>query len=248
MIKNRIDVIAIDGPAGSGKSTTARLVAQKLGFTYLDTGAMYRALTLKALRYKLNFEHESAILSLIDDSDIELEEKNGRLKIFLDDEEVTRKIRSQNVSTHVAKLAAYPGVRKWMVRLQRKFGEQGRVVAEGRDIGTVVFPNARLKIFLVASLNARAKRRLSDYKNEKQVALNKITKQILDRDLADRSRTASPLKKAADAIELDTTELTIDQQVDFVIEQWNKKILNTISNKCCFSLSGHCSKISRITF
>lgn len=233
MNKNKIDVIAIDGPAGSGKSITARLVALKLGFTYLDTGAMYRALTLKALRKKIDVNSELDILSLINDTKIELHVNNGQLRIVLDSEDVTRKIRSREVSRHVATVATYEGVRNWMVQWQRKIGEKGEVVAEGRDIGTVVFPDARLKIFLIASLEQRAKRRQKDFALEKSIDLKKITTEIRKRDYIDRNRAASPLTKAGDAIELDTTDLTIEQQVNFVVKQWIKKIKtkNKILNK-----------------
>jgi len=175
MNKKMIDVIAIDGPAGSGKSTTARLVAEKLGFTYLDTGAMYRALTLKALVKGLDPKNEADVLSLLDETNIELQIEKKRLRIILDNEDVTRKIRTQKVSRQVATIAAYPGVRKWMVHLQRKLGKKGNVVAEGRDIGTVVFPDARLKIFLVASLEQRARRRQKDLSVKNQVDLKKVT-------------------------------------------------------------------------
>lgn len=220
MKNNSIDVIAIDGPAGSGKSTTARLVAEKLGFTYLDTGAMYRALTLKALRKRLDLNKEAEVLLLLDKTNIELHVDKGGLRITLDDEDVTRKIRTQKVTRHVATIAAYPGVRKWMVQLQREMGKKVKVVAEGRDIGTVVFPDARLKIFLVASLEQRAKRRQKDFSVKKKVDLKKIAEDIEKRDRIDSNRTASPLIKADDAIELDTTELTIEQQVDFVVKKW----------------------------
>ena len=220
MKNNSIDVIAIDGPAGSGKSTTARLVAEKLDFTYLDTGAMYRALTLKALRKGLDLNKETEVLSLLKETSIELHVDKRGLHITLDDEDVTQKIRTQKVTRHVSTIAAYPGVRKWMVQLQREMGKKVKVVAEGRDIGTVVFPDARLKIFLVASLEQRAKRRQKDFSVKKKVDLKKIAEDIEKRDRIDSNRAASPLIKADDAIELDTTELTIEQQVDFVVKKW----------------------------
>lgn len=225
MGEQKIDVIAIDGPAGSGKSTTARLVAEKLGFTYLDTGAMYRALTFKALSSKIDVENEFEVLSLIPDTKIELLARKGRLRVKLDGKDVTRKIRAQQVSHAVSTIAAYRGVRDWMVKLQRNMGEQGRIVTEGRDIGTVVFPNARLKIFLTASLAERTKRRLKEFSNEGETIQQKrVAAELKKRDLIDSTRTFSPLKKADDAIELDTTNLTIEQQVDFVVEQWLKKL------------------------
>ncbi len=221
----KINVIAIDGPAGSGKSTTARLVAQKLGFAYLDTGAMYRALTFKALQQCINIQNESEILSLINDTNIELRIKNRQLRIILDGDDVTQRIRSQKISLHVSTVAAYAGVRNWMAQLQRKIGEQRKVVAEGRDIGTVVFPNARLKIFLVASLEERAKRRQKDFLTEGEaINLKQIAEELKKRDHFDSTREIAPLRKAKDAIELDTSNLTIEQQVKFIVEQWNKKV------------------------
>ncbi|UCE06570.1 MAG: (d)CMP kinase [bacterium] len=225
MGENKIDVIAIDGPAGSGKSTTARLVAQKLGFTYLDTGAMYRAITLKALNRKVDVQNESEILSLIRNTNIELQVRNKQLRTVLDGEDVTHKIRTGKVSRHVSTIAAFLGVRDWMVQLQRKIGNRGKIVAEGRDIGTAVFPNARLKIFLIATLEERAKRRQKDFVTEGEtIDLKKITEELNNRDHIDSTRAIAPLRKANDAIELDTTNLTIKQQVDFVVEQWNKKV------------------------
>jgi cytidylate kinase len=225
MGENQIDVIAIDGPAGSGKSTTARLVAQKLGFVYLDTGAMYRALTHKVLTRNIDIQGQSEILALIKNTKIELRAQKGRIKVFLDDNDITRKSRSVKISHSVSTIAAYKGVRDWMVKMQRKIGERGKIVAEGRDIGTVVFPHARLKIFLIASLEERAKRRQKDFSSGgKLIHLNKVADELTKRDMNDSSREIGPLRKANDAIVLDTSNLTIEQQVEFVVEQWNKKV------------------------
>ena len=221
----KVDVIAIDGPAGSGKSTTARLVAKRLGFTYLDTGAMYRALTLKVLKSNIDVQNESEILTLIPDTKIVLKTRKERLSIILDGKDVTRQIRSSKVSNNVSIISAYESVREWMVNAQRKISEKGRIVAEGRDIGTVVFPNARLKIFLIASMAERAIRRQKDFlKNGELAHLSQVAIELNKRDLIDSTRAIGPLKKANDAIELDTSNLTIEQQVDFVVEQWLKKV------------------------
>ncbi len=219
----KTDIIAIDGPAGSGKSTTAKLVAKQLGFTYLDTGAMYRALTLKALRQRLNFHDETALKALIKNIDIQVLEKNGRWSVIVDGENVTKKIRTEQVTEHVATIASQPAVRTWMVQWQRKLGKQGKIVAEGRDIGTVVFPEARLKIFLVASLAARAKRRAREFSAAEgdTANLEKIAQKIKDRDQKDSQREVSPLIKADEAIEIDTTDLTIEQQVDLIVKEWH---------------------------
>ncbi|MBC8182792.1 (d)CMP kinase [candidate division KSB1 bacterium] len=223
-------MISIDGPAGSGKSTTAKLVAKKLGFTFLDTGAMYRALTLKALRNNINLKNEKEVVSLTKDTDIKLFENRGWLRIVLDGEDVSKKIRTENISQNVATIAAFPAIRKWMVQLQRKIGKNENIVAEGRDIGTVVFPDARLKIFLVASLEARARRRVRDFTTTGEPAdLNKIIKSIEQRDATDSKRKTSPLKKADDALEIDTTNLTIEQQVDIIVEKWGE-VLKPNSN------------------
>lgn len=225
MADKKIDVIAIDGPAGSGKSTTARLVAKKLGFTYLDTGAMYRALTLKVLNSKIDIQSESKILSLIPTTKIALQPRRKRMGVMLDDQDVTRQIRNSKVSANVSIISAHKNVRDWMVSQQRKIGDAGRIVAEGRDIGTVVFPNARLKIFLIASLAERAVRRQRDFSKEgESTDLAQVASELKKRDVIDSTRAISPLKKADDAIELDTSNLTIEQQVEFVVEQWMRKV------------------------
>ncbi len=224
MGKNQIDVIAIDGPAGSGKSTTAKLVAQKLGFIYLDTGAMYRALTLKALIKAIDVRNQFEIASLLSDTKIELWMRKGRLKVILDGSDVTHKIRTERISHHVSIVAAQKQVRDWMVKMQRSIGAQGKIVAEGRDIGTVVFPRARLKIFLIADIAERARRRQKDFSSEdKSIDLKRVAEELSKRDFDDSSRQIGPLRQADDAIVLDTSKLTIEQQVDFVVEQWNRK-------------------------
>ncbi|MFZ5515668.1 MAG: (d)CMP kinase [Candidatus Zhuqueibacterota bacterium] len=218
---NSENVIAIDGPAGSGKSTTARLVAERLGFMFLDTGAMYRALTLKALRAGLNVADASEISSLTSTTNIELLQESGRLKVLLDREDVTKEIRSTVVSGNVANVAAHPAVREWLVHMQRRLGSGGNVVAEGRDVGTVIFPRARLKIFLVASIEERAKRRHKELADKHQSEdFESLIAKIKERDALDSSRQVGPLKRADDALELDTTNLTVEQQVDFIVNKW----------------------------
>jgi len=222
--KEHVDIIAIDGLAGSGKSTTARLVARKIGFTYLDTGAMYRAFALKAHQHGVKPEDATRLNELIRETDIRLLTKNERLRVLLDGEDVTREIRTENISRLVATVAAQPSVRLWMVSLQRKIACCGGIVAEGRDIGTVVFPNARLKIYLKASLETRAKRRLGDFqKQNEKTELQRIVREIDRRDKFDSNRKNSPLIKAADAIEIDTTNLSIEEQVNLIVEHWQKR-------------------------
>ena len=218
--------IAIDGPAASGKSTTAKLVAQKLGYLHLDTGAMYRALTLKAIEKKLDLCDKEKIVSLAQTSTIRLEGGNPTTKVFLDEADITDKIRTPQVSRSVSTVSSYQGVREVMVREQQRIAAQGGVVLEGRDIGTVVLPSADLKIFMIASVQERVKRRrkdlaLSGIEAEEQ----ELIKEIEARDQKDSTRDISPLRKAADAIELDTSNLTIEEQVDF-IAALARKIIN----------------------
>ena len=217
--------IAIDGPAASGKSTTAKLVAHKLGYLHIDTGAMYRAITLKALDEKFDLSDKKKIVHLAQTSTIRLEVKDGTTKVFLDDVEVTKRIRTQLVSRSVSTVSSYKGVRDVMVQEQRKMAASGGVVLEGRDIGTVVLPKAELKIFMIASVEERARRRKKDLAlagikaNE-----DDLIKEIETRDQKDSTREASPLRKAPDAIELDTSRLTIDEQVGFILERAKKII------------------------
>ena len=205
-------IIAIDGPAGSGKSTIAKLVAKDMGLVYLDTGAMYRIVTLKALNEGIlendGLNELEKIKKLLDNLNIDIRE-NG---FYLDDVDVSEEIRKPVVSENVSDVAAIREVREKMVDLQRKFSESKNVILDGRDIGTVVFPNAELKIFLVADAMERAKRRYKELilKNE-DVTLDEIYKNIVERDKIDSTRKESPLVKAQDAIEVDTTFKTIEE-------------------------------------
>lgn len=220
-------IIAIDGPAAAGKSTTAKLVAKKLGYLHVDSGAMYRAVTLKILRKGLPVDAAEEIAKLAQTTRIELLEANGSLTILLDGKDVTHEIRSADVTNAVSKVSSIKGVRSAMVREQRKMSERGGVVMDGRDIGTVVFPNADLKIFMVASIDERAKRRAEELvANGLQPHRDKLKKEIADRDLFDSTRNESPLRKADDAIELDTSNLTIDEQVEIIVKKANE-ILNS---------------------
>ncbi len=213
-------IIAIDGPAGSGKSTTARLVAQRLGYKYIDTGAMYRALTLKVIESGIDPNDENEIVKLAENTRIELLYRNGDLKVFLDGEDVTEKIRSPQVTSLVSLVSAHPKVREAMVKKQRELGKNGGVVMDGRDIGTVVFPEADLKIFMKADVKERARRRQKEMQSQGfYVELDELIKDIEERDKFDSTREVAPLKKAEDAIEIDTTNLTIEEQVEIVLKK-----------------------------
>jgi cytidylate kinase len=211
-------VIAIDGPAASGKSTTARLVAQRLGYLHVDTGAMYRAATLKVLRAGIPSGDAGQIATLIEASHIELRDVNGHLKVFLDGEDVSDAIRTQEVTRAVSAVSGIRRVRDVMVREQRRMGRDGGIVLEGRDIGSVVFPDADLKFFLVAGIDARAKRRSRELE-ERGIAADPeaLRDEIRERDRVDSTRAESPLVRPAGAVELDTSDMTIEQQVAFVV-------------------------------
>lgn len=218
-------IIAIDGPAASGKSTTAKLVAQRLGYLHIDTGAMYRALTLKILRSGLDGFYSKKIGAIAETTRIELVPANGSLKVLLDGEDVTEQIRSPEVTIAVSSVSTLRDVRQAMVREQRRLGKDGGVVLEGRDLGTVVFPDADVKIFMVASIEARARRRQQELLEKGiRTDLETLMNEIRERDEKDSSRDESPLRKADDAIVLDTSDLTIDEQVEFVVRKAQEKL------------------------
>ena len=214
-------IIAIDGPAGSGKSTIAKLIADDLGLVYLDTGAMYRLVTLKALNEGILGDFEK-IKKMLNNLNIDIKE-NG---FYLDNVDVSDEIRKPIVSENVSDIAAIREVREKMVDLQRKFSESKNVILDGRDIGTVVFPSADVKIFLVADAKERANRRYKELvKKGENVKIEEIYENILKRDEIDSTRKESPLKKAEDAIEVDTTSKNIEEvknEILYIIKQKNK--------------------------
>ncbi len=217
-------VIAIDGPAASGKSTTAKLVARRLGYTHVDTGAMYRAVTLKVLRSGIDPLDEQSIRLLLESTRVALEDHGGTLGVFLDDENVTEEIRTPEVTTAVSSVSSLRSVREGMVREQRRMGEKGGIVLEGRDIGTVVFPDADLKFFVVASIVERARRRLQELRQKGiQARLKDLERELQERDRIDSTRPESPLQRAPDAIEVDTSSMTVAQQVELVVEMVRRK-------------------------
>ena len=212
-------ILAIDGIAASGKSTTAKMVASKLDFTYLDTGAMYRAVTLAILDQSVELNDEAALKSLLADLDLEVKPDKEGTNIFLKGKDVSKKIRSVDVTENVSAVSAIPIVREAMVTIQRTLGSQTDCIVEGRDIGTVVFPDADFKFFIVADVKTRARRRQLDLLTlgEKR-SIEELSKDLKTRDQKDSSRSHSPLTKAADAVELDTTHLSIDEQVKFIVK------------------------------
>jgi len=212
-------IIAIDGPAASGKSSVAKQLAGKLKYLYVDTGAMYRAITFYALENDFINDHQKLIESL-KDLELELEYENGLTRVFLNGIEVTDKIRSPKVNANVSDISKIPEVRKKMVKLQQKMAQNKNIVVEVRDTTTVVFPNADLKIFLTADVKERAKRRYLEYKEKgEDVTLEGVEASIKRRDEIDSSRKISPLKKADDAIELDTTDLTINEEIENIVKE-----------------------------
>jgi len=211
-------VIAIDGPVGAGKSAVARALAKRLGFRYLDSGAMYRAVTLKALRLGVDMRDEAALTRVAQESDIELKAAPGGVRVLLDGEDVSGPVRSLEVTNSAFGPSQTPGVRTRMVELQRGASSGGPLVAEGRDMGTVVFPGAPAKFFLDASVAERAKRRYAEHvaKGE-SISMEELKRQIVLRDERDSTREASPLKKADDAVSIDTSNMTIDEVVESIV-------------------------------
>ncbi len=211
-------VVAIDGPAGAGKSTTARAVAARLGYAVLDTGAMYRAVTVAALRANVPPREGPALDALLAGLELALEPGPSGTIVRLGGADVTDAIRAPDVTAAVSAVSALASVRRAMVELQRKLGEAGGVVVEGRDIGTVVFPDAELKIFLDAELDERARRRGRDLETAGHGAsADEIARDLARRDATDSSRAVSPLARAADAVWVDTTSLSLDLQVDEIL-------------------------------
>jgi cytidylate kinase len=211
-------IIAIDGVAGSGKSTTAKLVANKLGYMHIDTGAMYRAVALKMLRVGLEPTDNGKIDEMLQSTHVSQKETESQCRIMLDGRDVTDEIRTPEISLWVGPVSENPRVRGHLVRWQRELGKDGGVVLEGRDIGTVVFPDADLKIFMVADLKARAKRRRKEMLARGiEQSCAEVEAALAARDERDSTREHAPLRKADDAVEIDTTDMTIGDQVDKVV-------------------------------
>ena len=218
-------VVAIDGPAGTGKGTVTKIVAEKLNLIYIDTGAMYRAVCLKALKNNIKPEEIEKLTKMLENISIKLNRENGKQQVLLEGEDITDKIRTPIVDKNVPKYAAIKQVREKMTPLQRELKSEGNIIMEGRDIGTVVFPDADVKIYLDATVEERANRR---YKQniEKGVdcTYEEVLKSMKERQLLDTTRKIAPLKQAEDAVYVDTTNLTIEEVTEKVIEVISEKI------------------------
>lgn len=215
--------IAIDGPAGAGKSTIAKRLAKKLGFIYVDTGAMYRAMAYYFLQHNIDAKDENAIAAACPDVDVTITYENGEQQVLLNGENVNGVIRNEEVGNMASSTSVYPVVRKKLVELQRQLAKSADVIMDGRDIGTCVLPDAQVKIYLTASSATRAKRRYDEL-TEKGVScdLAEIEKDIIDRDYRDMHRETSPLRQAEDAVLVDSSEMNIDEVVDAIYQVYSE--------------------------
>ena len=218
--------VALDGPAGAGKSTIARRSAAELGFVYIDTGAMYRAIGLAVLKNNIDTGDVEAVKAILPDMSLHLAFENGEQHIYLGDEDVSSDIRTEEVSMAASRVSAIPAVRTFLLELQRGFARESNVIMDGRDIGTVVLPDAQVKIFLTASPEERAKRRTIQLEEKGEKAdYETILADIIKRDYNDSHRETAPLRPAADSIIVDTTELDLEQSVNMVVNTIREKIV-----------------------
>lgn len=224
-------IIAIDGHSSCGKSTLARRIAHKLGYLYIDSGAMYRAVTLYLIRQKVNIDDRGAVAAVLKNIEVQLiPDSGGGIVTFLNGENVEDQIRSMEVSQQVSKVSAIPEVRTYLVRQQRAYGKEGGVVMDGRDIGTVVFPDATLKIFLTAGVAERARRRYKELVDEGQaITYEEVLANVKKRDHIDTTRPVSPLKQATDAIVIDNTNMDANETMDTAMRWVNKRKAEILS-------------------
>ena len=217
--------IAIDGPAGAGKSTIAKKVAKELSFIYVDTGAMYRAMALYLLNHGVNGDSQEEIETACSGADISIEYKNGEQIVILNGENVNSMLRTEQVGNMASKSSANAKVRAHLLKLQRTLAEKNDVVMDGRDIGTTILPNAEVKIYLTASADTRAKRRAFEYKQKGEpFNIDQIRKDIIERDERDMNREVSPLKQADDAVLVDSSEMGIDDVVNAILKVYKEKV------------------------
>ncbi|MGN1318117.1 MAG: (d)CMP kinase [Lachnospirales bacterium] len=219
LAKKKIEAVAIDGPAGSGKSTVAKLISSEMGYIYVDTGAMYRTVGYYCIKNNIDYNDSKKVISVLDNINISLKFDDGIQKIYLDSEDVTSIIRTQKVADSASKVAAIPQVREKLVALQKNIANSNKVVMDGRDIGTNVIPDARVKIYLDADPIERAKRRCKELEEKNIKAdIEKITEEIIERDNYDKNRKVNPLKVARDAVVIDTSSMSIDEVKNKILE------------------------------
>lgn len=217
-------IVAIDGPAGAGKSTVAKRLAKELGYTYMDTGAMYRAFAWRVMKEGIDLSDEKKLERVLQDTSIELLEQDGRSSVLLNGVDVTDRIRTPELSQLASRVSTSKIVRERMVELQRDMGSHGGVVAEGRDIGTVVFPNAEVKVFLDASSEERARRRFEELRSQgREVTVEETLEEMEQRDRRDRERDVAPLRKAEDAVVIDSTQAGVDGVVGRIMQEIKRK-------------------------
>ena len=227
-MKNKKIIIAIDGLSGSGKSSTAKLLAKEMNYKYLDSGAMYRAVTLYIIENSIDYKNLKMLKTILDKIELEFikDDVSGSYQIHLNNKNVEKKIRSKKVSELVSEISKISIIRKKLVQMQRTIGNKKGIVMEGRDIGTVVFPRAELKIFMKADLDIRAKRRFNEFeKLGKKISLEEVKSNLIDRDNKDSNREDSPLKVTSNSLILDTTSITLEEQIEFIKKE-AKKITN----------------------
>lgn len=218
-------IVAIDGPAGAGKSTVAKRLAKELGYTYMDTGAMYRAFAWKARQGGVDLEDEEKLREVLRRTNVELLDWEGTPRVLLDGRDVTSEIRTPELSQWASKISALAPVRERMVELQRAMGARGGMVVEGRDIGTVVFPQAEVKIFLTAGPEERAKRRFAELQSQgKQVSLDETMEEMKERDRRDQERALAPLRRAEDAVAIDSTAYGVDEVMERIMREIKNKM------------------------